>query len=369
MVKITVRSPSRRYVVHCGRGAARRLGSLVSEMDGSAEAFILSSPRVWKACEHALAPGLRRGLVQEEVRFDDRESSKRLGTVEKICRALVRAGADRQSVLVAIGGGVVGDVAGFAAATYLRGVRLVHVPTTLVAQVDSSIGGKTGVDLPEGKNLVGAFYQPNLVVVDPELLRTLPDRQYRSGIYEVIKYGIIGDLELFEFLERRMERVLNRDMSALEWIVPRCIRAKAEVARRDERESGLRQVLNLGHTFGHALEAVTGYRRFLHGEAVGWGLIFATLLSVATDRIAPSQASRMVRLIARVGPLPGLSGTRFVRLKEIMRVDKKSRAGRVLWVLARKIGRVEWGREVPEKLIRQSFDELPRIWADARAKA
>jgi 3-dehydroquinate synthase len=369
MVKITVRSPSRHYVVHCGRGAARRLGSLLSEMDGSAEAFILSSPRVWKACEHALAPGLRRGVIQAKVLFDDRESAKQLGTVEKICRALVRAGADRQSVLVAVGGGVVGDVAGFAAATYLRGVRLVHVPTTLVAQVDSSIGGKTGVDLPEGKNLVGAFYQPNLVVVDPGLLRMLPDRQYRSGIYEVIKYGIIGDPALFEFLERRMERVLNRDPSALEWIVPRCIRAKAEVVRQDERESGLRQVLNVGHTFGHALEAATAYRRFLHGEAVGWGLIFATLLSVATDRLQPSEASRMVGLIGRLGPLPGLHGIQFVRLDEIMRVDKKSRAGRILWVLPRKIGQVEFGHQVPHAFLRDAYRELSGIFSEARGIA
>lgn len=368
MVKITVRSPSRDYVVHGGRGAVRRLGSLISEINGSGEAFILSSPRVWKACGRALAPGLRRRVVQGKVLFDDRESSKTLATVEKICRALVDAGADRRCVLVAVGGGVVGDVAGFAAATYLRGVRLVHVPTTLVAQVDSSIGGKTGVDLPEGKNLVGAFYQPHLVVVDPELLGTLPDRQYRSGIYEVIKYAIIGDPELFEFLERRMERVLRRDPSALDWIVPRCIRAKAEVVRRDERESGLRQVLNLGHTFGHALEAATAYRRFLHGEAVGWGLIFAAQLSVAADRLSPSQASRIARLVARVGPLPGFPGIHFRNLHAIMKGDKKSRASRILWVLPRRIGHVEWGREIPDKLIRGSFDKLLRIRADARAK-
>jgi 3-dehydroquinate synthase len=367
-MKIAVRSPSRESAVYCGRGVIRRLSSLLSQMRHSGEAFILSSPRVWNGCRHALAPGLRERAIRGKILFDDRESSKRLATVEKICRALVRAGADRQSVLVAIGGGVVGDVAGFAAASYLRGVRLVHVPTTLVAQVDSSIGGKTGVDLPEGKNLVGAFYQPHLVVVDPELLRTLPDRQYRSGIYEVIKYGIIADVKLFEFLERHMERMLGRDPSTIEWIVPRCIRAKAEIVRRDERESGLRQVLNLGHTFGHALEAATAYRRFLHGEAVAWGLIFATLLSVAVDRLDPRQASRIVRLIARVGPVPAMGGIRFAPLKEIMRGDKKSRAGRILWVLPRRIGRVEWGREVPEKLIPQSFDEMARIWTDARAR-
>ena len=162
---------------------------------------------------------------------------------------------------------MVGDVAGFAAATYLRGVRLVHVPTTLVAQVDSAIGGKTGVNLPEGKNLVGAFYPPKLVIADPGVLRTLPHREYRSGIYEVVKYGVIADEKLFEFLERRMDAVLRRDPAALAWIIPRCVAIKARVVGADERESGLRQILNFGHTLGHALEAATKYRRFLHGEA------------------------------------------------------------------------------------------------------
>jgi 3-dehydroquinate synthase len=286
--------------------------------------------------------------------------------VEAIARTLSHAGADRHSVLVAVGGGVVGDVAGFAAATYLRGVRIVHVPTTLVAQVDSSIGGKTGVDLPEGKNLVGAFHPPKLVVADPEMLRTLPHREYRSGLYEVVKYGIIADPKLFRFLETHMNAVLRRDPAALDWIIPRCIAIKARVVNKDEREHGLRKILNFGHTLGHALEAATAYKRFLHGEAIAWGMMAATLLGVATNRTREADATRIFRLIASVGPLPSLAGIRASQLRNIMAGDKKARGGRVLWVLARAIGRTEWDVEVPWAVVARAFAELPRIAAQAR---
>ena len=201
--------------------------------------------------------------ARRPILFDDSEAAKRLSTVEAIARALVRAGADRHSVLVAVGGGVVGDVAGFAAATYLRGVRLVHIPTTLVAQVDSSIGGKTGVNLPEGKNLVGAFYPPKLVIADPNLLRTLPHREFRSGLYEVVKYGVIADARAFRISRKaHAGGAAARPWQRSRWIIPRCAAIKAHVVSEDEREGGLRQILNFGHTIGHALEAVTGYRRF-----------------------------------------------------------------------------------------------------------
>jgi 3-dehydroquinate synthase len=285
--------------------------------------------------------------------------------VEEISRNLIRSGADRHAVLVAAGGGVVGDVAGFAAATYLRGVRLVHIPTTLVAQVDSSIGGKTGVNLPEGKNLVGAFYPPKLILADPDMLDTLPHREFRSGLYEVVKYGVIADAELFQFLERRMSAVLRRDSAALAWIIPRCAAIKARVVDKDEREGGLRQILNFGHTIGHALEAVTGYRRFLHGEAIGWGMIAATLVAVATGKLRDAQAIRIIRLVASVGPLPGLGKIRASQLRPILAGDKKARGGRVRWVLPRRIGKTEWGIEVPWPIVARAFAELPLIAADA----
>ena len=209
--------------------------------------------------------------------------------------------------------------------------------------MDSAIGGKTGVNLPEGKNLVGAFYPPHRVVADPDLLASLPERQFRSGLYEVIKYGILGDGKLFDYVEARIGALLRRDAGVLDWVVPRCIAAKAAIVSRDERESGEREVLNLGHTLGHALESATVYRRYLHGEAVAWGIIFASLLAVATDRLKIADASRIARVVVRVGPLPSLRGISAADLLVRIRGDKKSRAGQVRWVLPLRIGRVERG--------------------------
>src|SRR5579859_111717 len=303
---IHIRTASANYPAICGRGALARLGKLVDEVRSERNVFVLSSPTAWRFCGRAVMRGLGRVSVERVILFNDREVAKRLASVEKICRKLIRARADRQALLVAVGGGVVGDVAGFAAASYLRGVRILHVPTTLVAQVDSSIGGKTGVDLPEGKNLVGAFHQPQMVLADPSLLRTLPQRQFRSGLYEVIKYGVIGDPELFDFLEHKFDLLLRMDMRALEWVIERCVRAKARVVNRDEREAGPRQILNFGHTFGHALEAVTAYKTFLHGEAVAWGMLGAALIGTGIGFIGERDASRIASLIARCGRLPQL---------------------------------------------------------------
>jgi 3-dehydroquinate synthase len=373
MQKISVRTASDNYSVIYGRGALRHAAAMAEGLADSAGPIVLSSPRVWKLWGRSLTarfPGRKPASTNDRrILFDDRESSKRLATVEGICRQLARAGADRRAVLVALGGGVVGDVAGFVAATYLRGVRVVHVPTTLVAQVDSAIGGKTGVNLPEGKNLVGAFYQPSQVVVDPEVLRTLPARQFRAGLYEVIKYGVIGDAVLFRFLERRLGNLLRRDAATLDYIVPRCIRAKAAVVHQDERESGVRQILNFGHTLGHALESATRYRRFLHGEAVAWGMMGATLLAVAGNRLDFEDAVRILDLTARVGPLPPLDGVRGDRIVEIIRGDKKSREGRAQWVLPREIGVVQRGIEVPDAVVRKAFVELPRLFAAARGRS
>jgi len=366
MAKITVKSSAGSYDVECARGALARAASVVARSGSATGIFLLSSPRVWRHCGAALTRGLRVQKKSAVILFDDRESAKRLATVEDIARKLVRAGADRHSILVAVGGGVVGDVAGFVAATYLRGVGIIHVPTTLVAQVDSSIGGKTGVNLPEGKNLVGAFYPPKAVIADPDVLRTLPHREYRSGLYEVIKYGVIANAELSRFLEKEMPSILRRDPAALAWIIPRCIAIKARVVSKDEREGGLRQILNFGHTLGHAFEAATRYRRFLHGEAIGWGMIAATLLALATGRIAERDAGRIIRLIASVGPLPPLQGMRARQLRPILAGDKKAREGRVLWVLPMRIGKTEWGIEVPWPAVESAISGLPEIFAKAQ---
>jgi len=366
MKTIPVRSAASSYPVICGRGSLARLGNLIGGLREEGEVFVLSSPGVWRfwgrAVERQLAD-VRRGRV---ILFDDRETAKRLSTIEEICRKLVRARADRQALLVAVGGGVVGDVAGFVAASYLRGVRIVHVPTTVVGQVDSAIGGKTGVDLPEGKNLVGAFYPPRLVLADPSVLRTLPARQFRSGLYEVIKYAVIGDKELFAFLERKFDALLRMDRRTLEWVIERCIRAKARVVSRDEREAGLRQVLNFGHTIGHALESLTEYKLFLHGEAVAWGMLGATLIAVGMNRLSEKDASLIASLVAYCGPLPRLPRISSIELSRAIASDKKSRAGHVRWVLPKLIGAADVGVDVPEKMLAMAWRELPAFFGHAR---
>ncbi|HTU34083.1 MAG TPA: 3-dehydroquinate synthase [Candidatus Acidoferrum sp.] len=362
---IRIRSNAGPYDVFCARGSFAKLRPLVARLGDATGLYVLSSPRVWKFWGSTVAR--RVGVnAKHVILFDDSESRKRLATIEEIARKLTRAGADRRCILLAVGGGVVGDVAGFAAATYLRGVRIVHVPTTLVAQVDSAIGGKTGVDLPEGKNLVGAFHPPQLVVVDPELLRTLPQREYRSGLYEVVKYGIIADAKLFDFLEKHMDELLRRDAAALDRVIPRCIAIKAAVVNADEHESGLRKILNYGHTLGHAFEAATHYKRFLHGEAIGWGMIAATLLSVQAFRLPLLDCFRILRIIWRIGPLPALPTIRSGELRELLVSDKKTRGREVGWVLANRIGQTEWDIRLPDARVRKTVDALPQVMVELR---
>src|SRR5580692_2600916 len=303
MKKISVRSASGNYDVRCDRGALRELPRAARRIANGGAVFVVSSPHVWRHCR-ARIERLLGAARRSTIFIDDGETAKNLATVEGACRDLVRAGADRRALVVAVGGGVVGDVAGFVASSYARGIGLIHIPTTVVAQVDSAIGGKTGVNLPEGKNMVGAFYPPKGVVADPIFLSSLPPRDFRSGIYEIIKYGVIGDAELFKFLEDKLEKVLRRERAALAFVIERSIAQKARVVSKDEHESGLREILNFGHTFAHALESVTRYRTYLHGEAVGWGMIAAARLAVEKEMLQPREEERIAKVIARVGPLP-----------------------------------------------------------------
>ena len=356
MKKIKVRSTSGTYEIWCGRGVAAQSARAVARLAEQSALFLISSPRVWKHLG-AHIERIFKGVHRATILFDDREAAKNLSTVEKACRQLVRAGADRRALLVAVGGGVVGDVAGFVAASYARGIGLVHIPTTLVAQVDSAVGGKTGVNLPEGKNLVGAFYPAKLVIADPELLRTLPPREFRSGIYEIIKYGVIGDAKLFQFLELKVEKLVRRDPAALDFVIERSVSQKARVVSLDEREFGLREILNFGHTFAHALESVTRYRKYLHGEAVGWGMIAATRLAVAIGLLSARDCGRILHLIARVGPLPPWSSASPARLIAAMQADKKTRAGRLRFVLPERIGKVCCGMEADPQILAQVLRE------------
>lgn len=365
MTMIRITSSAGTYDVHCANGVLARSRSMISKLGESTGVFVLSSPRVWRHWGKQVAKSLGVTRADRLILFEDSERTKRLQTVEALTRALVRAGADRRALVVAVGGGVVGDVAGFVAATYQRGVRLAHIPTTVVAQVDSAIGGKTAVDLPEGKNLVGAFYPPKLVMADPTLLATLPHREFRSGLYEVVKYGVIADPELFDFFEKRLAAILRRDQAAMGWLIPRSIGIKAYVVEKDEHESSLRKILNFGHTLGHAFETATNYSYFKHGEAVGWGMIAATMMAVAMGLLEEEEASRIIRVVAGIGPLPPLKNFGLPRLKKILAGDKKAQGGRVLWVLPRRIGQTEWNCEVPWPVVAQVLKDLPGIAAKA----
>jgi 3-dehydroquinate synthase len=285
------------------------------------------------------------------------ENSKCLRTVEECYQRLAAHRIERRSFVVALGGGVVGDLAGFVAATYLRGIAFVQAPTTLLAQVDSSVGGKVGINLEVAKNLVGAFHQPRLVLCDVDTLDTLPDREYRSGLAEVIKYGIIYDARLFGFLEKHMHRLLKRDYTVLGSVIARCCAIKAEVVRQDEQEGGLRAILNFGHTLGHALETIAGYGEYLHGEAIAVGQVAAARLSQVRLGLSADALARIVRLIARAGLPSGvdLTARQQERLLRTMALDKKASSGEVRFVLASRIGDVVYGQQVPSDWLRQEI--------------
>lgn len=291
------------------------------------------------------------------------ETAKSLKSVQTCYDQLAEHRLERKSFIIALGGGVVGDLAGFVAATYLRGIPFVQVPTTLLAQVDSSVGGKVGVNLKAGKNLVGAFYQPRLVLCDLETLRSLPEREFRAGLAEVIKYGIIYDAQLFARLERDLPKLLQRNPAALAAIVARCCEIKAEVVGQDETEVGLRAILNFGHTIGHGLEAISHYGRFLHGEAIAIGQVAAARLSAATTGFPPCDVGRIHDLFVRAG-LPThvkLNPAGHRRLFAAMQLDKKVTAGELRFVLIERIGKVVWGQKVPATLIEQALSAQPSI--------
>jgi 3-dehydroquinate synthase len=283
------------------------------------------------------------------------ETAKSLKTVQACYDQLAAQRLERKSFIVALGGGVVGDLAGFVAATYLRGIAFVQVPTTLLAQVDSSVGGKVGVNLRAGKNLVGAFYQPRLVLCDLDALATLPQREYRAGLAEVIKYGIIYDAALFRRLERSLPDLLNKEPKTLAAVVARCCEIKAEVVRQDETEGGVRAILNFGHTIGHALEAISHYGKYLHGEAISIGQVAAAELSARTLGLAPGDVERITDLLRRAGLPTGLKlgPAQQEKVFTAMQLDKKVSGGEVKFVLARRIGQSEFGQKVPAALLRE----------------
>jgi 3-dehydroquinate synthase len=348
-VRVDVATGSRPSTLWIGEDTIQQLPALLDSHGVGARRVVVSSPVIWRLHGGTIQSAL--GTV-EPILVADGERFKNLQSVSRIYEALVRAGADRGTALIAVGGGVIGDTAGFAAATFLRGITLVQVPTTLLAQVDSSVGGKVGVNLPNGKNLVGAFHQPAVVVIDPLLLQTLPRREFRSGLYEVVKYGMIASRDLFDLLSRRTRDVFAKRPEVLVPAIVESCRIKADVVTKDERETGLRRILNFGHTVGHALEAVTRYRRFRHGEAIAHGMLAAADLSVARGALADRDRQSLAQLIAALGPLPPVADLAMTDLLQAIRRDKKVVNGRLHFVLAIAVGATTTVDDVTEDELR-----------------
>lgn len=374
MSRVTIALPPRPYDAVIENGLLLRSGEILRELFGATSSsasggspakyhrlFVVTVPPVRRKWGKKLMASLSAaGFTAKIVEMPDGERHKKLATVEKLSEQMSHLGADRNSVIVAFGGGVVGDVTGLLASLYMRGVELVQIPTTVLAQVDASIGGKTGVNLRAGKNLVGTFHHPRTVLIDPAVLATLPDRQFRAGLYEALKCGVIGKPELFRALENVDVKKLRRDAAKLEWVIAESVKLKAEVVSADERENGLRRVLNLGHTIGHALEAEAGYRRFLHGEAVAWGMIASASIASAVERIDRAGASRIADAVRALGPLPKVEA-RSRDILRLLRSDKKTRNGVVHFVLPCEIGKVEIANDVPEQVVIEAVDELRRL--------
>jgi 3-dehydroquinate synthase len=361
MISVPVATPSRSYEVLIGSGLLARAGECLARFIENQRAFVVSVPPVRRRWANVLVKSLSAwGIQTDVIEMPDGERSKRLATLEKLSEKLVKRGADRGVTLIALGGGVVGDVTGFLASIYMRGVDVIQVPTTVLAQVDAAIGGKTGVNLASGKNLLGTFHQPRAVLVDPSVLETLPSREYQAGLYESLKCGIIGDPELFMLFEDRRREILDRDPVVLEKVIADSVRLKASVVSADEREGGLRQILNLGHTIGHALEVETRYTQLLHGEAVAWGIIAATHIAVSTGKLDSATAGRISSSVLGFGRLPRLQFETTNILKRL-RSDKKTRHGVVHFILPRKIGKVEITTDVPEAIVRKAIDEVKKL--------
>jgi 3-dehydroquinate synthase len=352
-VRLEVRASSA-YPIEIAAGAAGRLGPLLDAAGVPARRFVVSSPIVWRL--HG--DDARRVTTEEPILVPDGERYKHLATVGRIYDALIKAGADRASAIVAVGGGVIGDVAGFAAATFLRGLVVVQVPTTLLAQVDSAVGGKVGVNHPLGKNLIGAFHQPAAVVIDPLVLATLPRREFRAGLYEVVKYGMIASRPLFDRVGAGLRQLFARDPAALVPVIAESCRIKAAIVERDERESGPRRALNFGHTAAHALEAVTKYRRFRHGEAVAYGMLVAADIGVRRGTLAEDERQALARLLAQMGPLPPISDLSAGEIMEAMQRDKKVVEGRLHFVLPQSIGATATATDVAEDEIRAALSAI-----------
>jgi 3-dehydroquinate synthase len=353
MKTLDVNLGARSYTILVGGRALTRAAAVVEPLGFETAPIIITNRTVFELHGGSLLDGLKRFGPSAIVEIGDGERFKSHQTLFKLYREMLRIRADRRSWILSLGGGVVGDIAGFAAATFMRGIRFVNAPTTLLAQVDSSVGGKVGINVPEGKNLVGAFHQPSAVLSDVSTLGTLPDRELGAGLFEVVKTAAIWSEPFVGYLERSLPRILERKANALEHVVVEACRVKAEVVSKDEREQSLRMILNFGHTVGHALEAATAYRRFKHGEAVGWGMLAALAFGRTLGRMDDRSVARLGRLISRVAPLPSLRGIGIEGVWTALCRDKKFRSGGIRMAMLSAIGRCEIVTDVdPDELRR-----------------
>ena len=364
MQRVKVKVEPRHYDILLDRGLLRRSGRVLARLLGkNRRCFVVTVPQVRQLWGGVLHKSLTQaGLRVEFLEMGDGEPHKKFRTLELLAERMVVLGADRDSAVIALGGGVVGDVAGFLAAVYMRGIDFVQIPTTLLAQVDASVGGKTGVNLRAGKNLAGAFHQPLAVLIDSEVLATLPEREFRAGLYESVKCGVIGDAGLFRFIEANQAAILRREGAALDPVIAASVKLKAKVVAADEREGGVRRNLNFGHTIGHALEAETGYRQFLHGEAVAWGMIAAVHIAQTTGMMKEAEAERATRVVLSLGKLPRVTASA-KRVVARLRSDKKVRGGKVHFILPKTIGTVEVVAGIPESVVLEAVEHVRRISA------
>ena len=332
-----VTAGGRQYDCIVERGILSRAGEYIPARAG--KAFVVTTGDVWQLYGERVLSGLRDRSF-DVLFFPGGESKKRFEEVERLASQMMEAGADRSSMVVAFGGGIVNDLGGFLAAIFMRGIPVLQIPTTLLAQVDAAIGGKTGANLRAGKNLIGAFHQPSAVLIDPDVLASLPEREYRAGLFEVVKYGVISSVPLFRLLTERPQDVLGQSLDAVDTIVSECVRIKAEVVSADERESDLRRILNFGHTIGHALEAETKYTKFLHGEAVAVGMKAATHLATNSGLLRTPDRDAILSTIDLYGPVPSVNGIKAESLVARLVKDKKTIQGKVHFVLPDEIGHV-----------------------------
>jgi 3-dehydroquinate synthase len=356
---LKVKSKAGDYEVAVGRGAWRAFRGFSTGQYSSL--FVLTEPDIWKRWRSAF---LREtGIQRPQILFiEPGEKSKELRVLARLASELLERGADRRSLLVLLGGGVAGDLGGFLASAYMRGIDYVNCPTTVLAQVDSSIGGKTGVNLGQAKNLLGAFYPARMVLADSQALTSLGIRDFRSGLYEVIKHAILEGPEFFSEVERSIPSLKPENVESFEALLVRAAKVKVDVVNRDERENQLRFVLNLGHTFGHALEEATGYRRFLHGEAVAWGLLAVTQLAQRLGAIEPESATRIKNIIFLLGPLPSLARINHPSVLKLLSKDKKTVAGQIHWVIPERIGKVRIRKDVPMHVAARALQDTMDQW-------